>query len=294
MNEQAPQPAQLPVVPSTIRDVAQSELGALTTYVDRLPLDRWNDRSAVKEWSIGDVVTHLDLAFGLYARLLGTVTSGGGSGPFSKTLSRVGKAVAPVAAPAFSALNSAIPKLLDRALAPEVVKGQFSAGSRGLQERLGAIGPDDYTRPVHYVGGPYPLSFFLAMMVNEMAIHRWDIESVLTPGAHLSEGARSVLPWLYFSGAPLMLRPPKGTAGTVQIQLDAPRAEMWWTLGDGSRSQGTGTAENADVTIRGTAGTFVLVLTGRIDAERALTTTSLSIDGNEPLGRTFLGAWKLI
>jgi hypothetical protein len=174
-----------------------------------------------------------------------------------------------------------------------VVKGQFAASARTLRGQLDAIGPNDYTRPVHYLGGRYPLSFFLAMTVNEMAIHGWDIRSRLEPDAHLGPEARAVLPWFYFSGTPFMLQPPKGIQGTIQVVLDDPPAQMWWTLGT-KPTTGAGTTPNPDVTIRGLGSVFVLVLAGRIPVEDALLTTSLAVGGNESLAKAFLAGWKIL
>lgn len=291
--EQGPEPVQLPIVPRDIRDAALTELDRLSRFMDGLPIDRWKTPSAVSTWTIGDVVVHLDLAVGLYSRLLGAIASGGGSGRAWRALGRITETVVPAASPALNALNNAIPRLVDRALSPEVVKGQFAAGARKLRERLDAIGPDDYTRPIYYVGGPYPLSFFLAMMVNELAVHGWDMESRLEPGAHLDLEARSVLPWFYFGGTPFMLHMPRGMAGTIQVELENPGATMWWSIAEPKTTQRTGTAPNPDATIRGPSGIYALTLAGRISPEDALS-SSLTIDGNEALGRAFLKAWRVI
>lgn len=288
------EPEQLPVIPGTIRDAALAELDQLTRFVDGLQPDDWKRPSAASGWTIGDVVAHLDLAFGLYNRVLGMVTSGGGSGPVWKALGKIGEAVAPAASPVLNSLNSAIPRLIDRSLAPEVVKGQFTAGARSFRERLERIGPDDYTRPIYYVGGPYPLSFFLAWTVNEMAIHGWDMESRVETAAHLGEPARRVLPWFYWSATPIMLRPPKSTTGSVQVILDEPGAAMWWSISNEKTTQGTETMPNPDVTIRGPSGIYVLTLAGRIPAEDALRSTSLAAEGNQALARAFLSGWKIV
>jgi uncharacterized protein (TIGR03083 family) len=288
-----PEPEKLPVVPSSIRDSAEAELKRVTDFVAGLSVDDWKKPSAATGWTIGDVVAHLDLALGLYNRMLGMVTSGGGSGSVWRAIGRMGEKVAPAASPLFHSVNSAIPKLIDRALAPEVLKGQFAAGSRRVQERLAGIGGEDYTRPVYYIGGPYPLSFFLAVMVNELAMHLWDMESQMVPDATVSVDARAVLPWLYWSATKMMFHPPKGTAGTIQILVDDPGAAMWFRFGE-TEEQGTGTTATPDATIRGPSGTYVLALAGRIPAEEALRDTSLTAEGDEALARTFLSSWKFL
>lgn len=289
-----PEPVQLPIAPSHVRSVALAELDLATAFVRDLALDEWSKPSAARGWSVGDVVAHLNLSMGVASRLIAAATAGRGSGPVWRTLGEATKKVAPAAAPALDAINSAIPRLIDRTLSPEVIKGQFAAGSRTLRERLEKVESPDFTRPVFYVGGPWPLSYVIAILVNELAVHRWDIASQLQIEAHLSDGARTVLPWLYWSGTPIMLRLPKGTSGTVQVSLVDPAIEIWWSLAESDKRQGVGSTPNPDVTLTGETGTFVLALAGRIPPDDALRTTSLTATGNGELARTFLGAWKLV
>lgn len=289
--ESNPQPVQLPIAPSHVRSVALAELDLTNAFVAGLPLDDWGKPSAARGWSVGDVVAHLNLSLGLASRLIGAASAGRGSGPMWRALGEATRKMAPRAAPALDAINSAIPRLIDRTLSPEVIKGQFAAGARTLRERLEKVESGDFTRPVYYVGGPWPLSYVITMLVNELAIHRWDMESQLQMEAHLSEGARTVLPWFYWSGTPIMLRPPKGAGGTVQASLADPTVEMWWSLAGG---QGVGSTPDPDVTVRGETGTFVLTLAGRIPPDDAFRSTSLTATGNEELARTFLGAWRLV
>jgi uncharacterized protein (TIGR03083 family) len=286
------QPAQLPVNPGHVRDVTLIELQRVTDLVHGLTLEQWKQPSAAKGWNIGDVVAHLDLALGLYNRLLGAVVGGSGSGPLFKAFGKFSEMVAPVAGPAFNAVNAAIPRLIESTMEPEVVKGRFAASSRKLKARLETVGGADYTRPVYYVGGPYPLSFFMSLMINEVAIHGWDIESRLTMDAHLDEPAGSVLPWFYWSATALMLKPPRGTEGKIQVTLQDPAASMWWNLTE--VTNGRGTVENPDVEISGPASPFVLALAGRIPAADVLDKTLLEVQGDELLGKTFLGSWNLI
>lgn len=290
----SPDPAQLPVAPGNVRAAALAELGRLGGYVQGLAIEDWKKPSAVERWSIGDVVAHLNLALAVSGRLVDAVVAGRGSGNVWKTVDQLTRKAGPVTAPAFEAINRTLPRVIDRALSPEVIKAQLAAGSRTLQEKLLKVGQADYTRPVYYRGGPWPLSFFLAALVNELAVHAWDIRSRLDPQAHLSEDARSVLPWFYWSGAPFMLRLPKQMEGTVQVTLSDPSLAMWWSIKGGELEQGVGQAEKPDVTLTGASGTFVLALAGRLPPDDVLRSTSLSADGNESLAKAFLGAWRIL
>jgi hypothetical protein len=142
--------------------------------------------------------------------------------------------------------------------------------------------------------GPWPLPFFLSYLVDELAVHRWDMATPLDPTAHLSEEARNVLPWFFWSGTPFMLRIPKQITGTVQVSLDDPAVRMWWAMASDGTKQGVDEAENPDVAITGQSGTFVLAVAGRLAPEHALRTTSLTATGDATLARAFLGSWKIL
>ncbi len=291
ITEESPQ---LPIAPSGVRDAARAEIDRLDAFVDGLSLEDWKKRSAVKEWSIGEVVAHLNLALALYRRILGAAAKGRGSGKLWKAFGDFTKKAAPAGVPIFNTLNSAVPRLIGGALSPEVVKGQFAASARGLRESLDQIGPNDYTRPVHFMGRPWPLSFFLAAIVNELAVHGWDMMSTLDSDAHLSAAARDVLPWFYFGGTDFMFQRPAGFAATIQVKLQDPSAEMWWAIRGDEITTGVGEDVKSDATITGETGTFVLVLAGRIGVDDAIRTTSISAEGEEELARSFLGAWRIL
>jgi uncharacterized protein (TIGR03083 family) len=285
---------QLPVPPADIRNAVLIDLRTAGDFIQSLSLEQWQQPSAVAGWTVGDVVAHLNLAVGLYSRLTDLVVAGRTGSGLLRKAGQFSKSVVPVAAPALNALNNAIPKILDRALAPEVIKGQFTAGSRSLREKLDRIGPGDYAKPVYYMGGPWPLSFFLAAADNELAIHLWDMQSSLDRQARLSPEARSVLPSFYWSATSWMLHLPKDTTGTISVVLTDPNAALWWQIEGGSATTGRGVPKNPDVTITGDSGIFALILSGRISFDDATLSTSFRAQGREELARQFLGAWRII
>lgn len=287
-------PIQLPIAPGAIKAVALAELERTDAFVRDIALQDWSRASAAAGWTIGDVVAHLGLTLGLYGRVMDAATAGWSAGRLWKAMGEVGRRVAPTASPALNAVNRAIPRLIDRTLAPEVIKGQFGANARALKHRIERIESADYTLPVYYMGAPWPLSFLLASVVDELGLHTWDIASTLDPKAGLSEPARSVIPWFFWSGTPFMLRLPKGTIGTVQVVLTDPAAEMWWELRQVEPVQGAGRTPRPDLTIGAGSGMYSLVISGRIAVEDVLHSTAFHVDGDEQLARAFLGSWRIV
>lgn len=285
---------QLPVPPADIRNAVLTDLQTAGDFVQRLSAEDWKIASAVPGWTLGDVVAHLNLGLSVYSRLTDLVVAGKTGSGLLRKAGQLSKNVIPVAAPALNALNSAIPKMLDRALAPEVIKGQFVAGSRSLRDRLERIVPGDYVKPVYYMGGPWPLSFFLAAADNELAIHLWDMQSRLDSHTRLSTEARTVLPSFYWSASSWMLHLPKDNSGTVSVVLTDPNTALWWQIEAGRAMTGRGVPDNPDVTITGDSGTFPLMLAGRIAFDEATRGTSVRAQGREELARRFLSSWKIV
>jgi Mycothiol maleylpyruvate isomerase N-terminal domain len=281
---------QPPLVSSVIRDGAVTELDHLSRLIANLSSSEWSRPSAVKGWSIGDVVTHLDLVVGLYSPFLRTVLAGGGSSGVAKGIGWLTGSILPTAAPIFDMINGVIPKAVDRVLSPGVIKRQLAAGARKARKHLLEFGPDDYVRPE---GGPYPLWFYLTIIVNELAIHGWDIESRTESVAGLSDHARRILPWYYWSGTPLMFRPPREITGTVQVSLSEPASAMWWSLCHGSVEVGHDVVSHPKTEIRGPSEAYLLALAGRLKAADVLG-SSLSVEGEYRLAESFLSSWHLI
>ena len=289
------EPDALPVLPSSIRAAVVSELSSFESFVEGLGVEDTAKPSTIKGWSNLDVIAHVQLALSLYTRVLAAAASGWTGGAVGKAVGSVTKTVLPAAAPAINAINSMLPHVMTGTLEPEAVQGQLVGSSRSLRARLEKLQSVDYTKPIYYRGAPWPVSFFMAAMLNEIAIHRWDIESTLVGDAHLSDAARSVLPWFYWSGTSIMFRPPAGTAGTVAMALVDPTTDLSWVIdAGGTISTLRGIEPNTDATIRGENGTVILALAGRISPEDAVRTTSVTVEGDEVLGNRFLSSWKIL
>jgi uncharacterized protein (TIGR03083 family) len=294
MTEETGTPEALPVVPGAISASVRTELALFSAFVEGLALDDARKPSAVAGWTNLDVVAHVQLAMLLYDQLLAAGSKGWTGGAVGKAFGSLTKTVLPAAAGAFNTVNSLLPHALTGTLAPEAVKGQFLGNARWLRSRLDGLDSADFTKPIYYRGGPWPLSFFLAGILNELAMHRWDIESTLRPDAHLSAGSCEALPWFYWGGSGFMFHPGKEMAGTVAAALLDPAAEMSWKVESRVVTHERGLAPGAAATIHGEAGTFVLVLAGRITADDALRATSLTVEGDEALARALLSSWSVV
>ncbi len=284
---------EFPIAPTEITDAAITELEHLSSLIAGLSVTDWSRPSAARSWTIGHVAVHLDLFVRLYGRFLGAVLAGRGSSRAARALGRISASVLPSAAPVFDAINAFIPRAVGCVLTPEAVKTQFAAGALNARARLLRLHVDDYTRPVYYEGGPYPLAFYIGVMVNELAIRGWDMESRLDPFAELNDRARAVLPWFYWGSTRLMLRPSSEINGTVQVVLTEPESSMWWTLRDDCVAMGRELTPKPDTQIRGSSGGFLLAVAGRVKPADALDSV-LKVEGDRELAQRVLGSWHLI
>jgi uncharacterized protein (TIGR03083 family) len=277
-----------------VRDGALTELERLTKLIGNLAPADWLVPSAATGWSIGEVIAHLDLFLGLYHRLLGRLLAGDPwAGLVATTLDRLDLSAMPSTAPIFDAVNGAIPKAVARLMAPQVLQRWFVTGAGRTREVLLREAPDEYPGSGLSKGWANLLSFFLAIAVNELAIHDWDMESRIGEAAGLSDSARLILPWFYWSATKLMLRLPRRTNGTVLVLLSEPASAMWWSITDGCVDAGRGTASQADLTIRISSERYVLGVAGRLTPAEVLESPT-AVEGDQALADCFLSAWHLI
>lgn len=284
---------QLPIALSAIRHGALSELERLTKLIVNLAPAEWLLPSAVAGWTVGEVVAHLGLFLGIYNRLLARLLAGDPLARVVATLDRLALSTMPSATPIFHAVNGAIPKAVARLVPPEALQRGFMKGAGRTREVLLRAAADDDAGSARYNHRPNLLSFYLAVVVNELAIHGWDIESRIGGMAGLSDSARLILPWFYWSATKLMLRLPKATTGTVQVILSEPASAMWWSITNGSAEAGRDLASQPDVTIGVSSGRYVLGVAGRLGPAEVLD-SSMAVDGDRGLAECFLGAWRLI
>jgi Mycothiol maleylpyruvate isomerase N-terminal domain len=284
---------ELPVDPGLVRIGALAELDHVRSLTGRLAPEDWNRRSAVEAWSIGEVVVHLDLFLATYSRFLERILNGHGSGTVAKTVGWISGSAIPAASPVFNAVNGALPRLVAALLPQHRVAETLAGGLANTRRQLQRTSAGDLSRPIYYEGGPYPLWFYLAIIMNELAMHAWDIESRIEQWPELGAYARVILPWFYWSASALMLRPPRATTGTIQVALSDTHSTMWWSVGAGSITKGRGVAADADVEIRGPSAPYLLAISGRLKLTR-VSGSSLVYKGDRDLAERFLASWRLI
>jgi uncharacterized protein (TIGR03083 family) len=271
----------VPIATNLIKASAIAELEHISRLVSAVSPDEWSRPSAVAAWTVGDVVAHLDLFIHLYDRFLGSVLMCE-AWPARIPGWLAESKLVPVAR-IFDTVNGAIPRAVRRLLVRDAITGQLVAGAERLRVRLQGLKPcpDSRSAPES------PHAFYLGEIVNELAIHAWDIESVLGPAPALANNACSVLPLWYWANSRLMFRPQRKITGTVQVLLSNPPSAMWWSIAGTRVVLGCGINREYNAEIRGPSSDFLLSIAGRLHSP-------LTLSGDVPLAHSFLRSWHLV
>jgi uncharacterized protein (TIGR03083 family) len=196
------------------------------------------------EWTIADVLSHLGSAAVIFERrledALGGATMPGG---FAESVWNEWNAKAP-AAQATDAL----------------------AADRAALERLESLTPDERAR-LRVDLGPLSIDYpeYVALRLNELALHTWDVEAALHPDATLPPDATAVV----IDNLSLTARytaKPTGTTETIVVRTSEPTRTFTIALTPDAVTTGEGNdSEPADVELPAEA--FIRLVYGRLDPD---------------------------
>jgi uncharacterized protein (TIGR03083 family) len=271
--------------------LVRAELARLTQALHALPADAWHQPSACTQWQIQDVVAHVTGAAEFY---IDTLSRGLQGDP------------APSAGfPAAGTVNAAAmaEPIAQMALATrEQPSTQVLATSEATLTRLHAllaeVGPHDWERPCYHPWRLMPVRQFLAMTLQELVLHGWDIRSRVAPEASLAPESlpalleliatsrtSGFLTWAFCPG-PRLSTPVRyrfEVTGTVPSRVDI--------VVEGDHvSMGEGGDMSASVTFYCDPETYVLVMYGRRSLEAARAMGRLRVEGDQALLMAF-GQW---
>jgi uncharacterized protein (TIGR03083 family) len=265
--------------------LVQSEAERLAQYLSTLSPAAWRLPSACQGWEIGDVVAHLIEVAQFYIRTI----SGGVQGDISPPpeLAQSGTTRAEFIAQHAIATR----EQLGNTLLPT-----FRAQYEQLYDLLAQLGPGDWQKLCYYTSEPRqrPVQEFLALSVQELAIHGWDIRSRIEPDFHLSAESVAVL----VQHAPRRLARPQRAVFSLPAGLSIPVRYRWELRGavidayDIVVEHGRCRMEPADasapqVTFGAAAETFILLLYQRLAMAAATATGDLLVDGDGELSAAF-------
>ncbi len=273
--------------------VVKSESERLIQYLQALPSEAWNQPSACTQWQIQDVVAHLAGGAELYVTWL----SGGLQGETAPTGEFPPAGVLDSATAAEPIAQGAIAM---RETVGERLLATFEVTNHSLNQLLAGLGPNDWETPCYHPWQIIPARQFLALQLQELTLHEWDIRSSLEPEAHLAtEGLPAImeliseastngfLRWAFrpHSNLNAAVRYRFELTGTVPSRIDIVIHGDQVSLEESS-------ADPANVTLQCDTATYVLVVYGRLSLEDALATGRLVVEGDQMLAMAFSQSFK--
>ena len=260
--------------------IVASESDRLTQYLQTLPSSAWSQPSACAQWQIRDVVAHLAGSAELYVDWLTGGLQGrtGPTGEFPPAgVLDAAAAADPIAQGAIALRESAGEALLDT----------FQTNANRLNQLLVGLQPDQWAIPCYHPWQVIPARQFLALQLQELTLHEWDIRSRLEPEAPLSSAGFQVIMELIAEASITgflrwAFRPHDG-AGAVRYRFDvtgsAPSRSDIVIEGSQARLEAAGDAP-AHVTLHCDTASYVLVMYGRLRLEDAVAAGRVVVEGD--------------
>ncbi len=261
-------------------DLLIAEAARLGDFLAGLDAEGWNRDSACSEWKVADVVAHLAQGSGGSALALTRAQAGDSSPPEGQRLLDAGERASEMTAERAIAYGSE--------MEPSDLLRAYTEGQQRLGQAAQGLQAGDWEKPSFHRRGIIPMHENVARRIQELAIHGWDIRSAFDPAAELSEAAAGLITTLAYRWLNASFRPVAG-AGPARFRFQvsgAPPVSQDVVLeGDGFRIEPAGDAP-ADVTFRGNASAYVLLIYGRLDLSAGPPAAQLEIDG--PLDKALL------
>ena len=259
---------------SALIDLVNTEAGRLADYLAGMKAESWSQDSACQGWKIGDVVAHLSIAASTWAASLTRAVAGDSEPPQGQSFLGAGVRGSDIIA--------------DAATAHFQEKGQqllteFNEGYERLKQVMSTLRPEDWEKPCFHRRGKMPVRQFVAVRVQELAVHSWDIRAGLDSSAVISEEALPQMATLVPRWLGTAFRSSPDLAAPVRFRFDVTGAQRvnqdLVVNGQEFEIQDTVSGQ-ADVTFRCDTSTYILLIFGRIGVDEGVSSGRLTIDGS--------------
>ena len=268
-------------------DLIRLESERLKEYVKGLPPKALEFPSPCERWNVGEVIAHLVW----FAETYGGMVERGLRGDQSPN---EGFPVVPgtMSGPAIAQLYGDSAIKLRRSLGPNLVPA-FCERYDWLNEMLNGIGPDGWDKLCYHTAKIRPVESFIPTILQELAVHEWDIRSTQEPSPTVSASVVPVLmekipgnrrPWSVpfetKSTSPGPLRYRFDLTGKVSDRHDI-------IVEDGNTRLEPAGDESANVSIDCSSETFVVMMYGRLTLESAAAAGLVKVEGDGELVSSF-------
>lgn len=235
----------------------------------------WSRPSACAGWTVADVVAHLTQGAQAWRESILRAVAGDAQPPPGQRALHPGERGSEVTAQGAIAFRQGIGQ--------EELLQAFADSYSRLHQVLLNLKPDDWDKPCFHRRGIMPMHEYVAIRLQELAIHGWDIRSAFDESADLPEDPLPVLVslvprWLSntFSadpGLPAPIRYRFDISSPVPVQQDVLVSQDSFRIEPGADL-------GADVTFRCNTGNCLLLIYGRLDLDKTVANGRLEVGGN--------------
>ena len=270
---------------SQVIELVNSEAIRLGEFLAGLEQGQWSVPSACEGWTAGDVVAHLAQGGFTWADSITRAVAGDSGPPAGQQALRPGERGSGETA------QRAIDFRQDQG--PAGLLQSFQEGYARLGQVLETLTPADWDKPCFHRRGVMILSDYVALRLQELAVHSWDIRSGLDQSAAIFQDPLPVLVgrvqrWLtncYVANSEL----PSPTRYRIDVSGPVPVQQDVLVNSDSFSFEGH-SPRPADVTLRSDTGSYILLVYGRLDLRSAAGQGRMNIEGDPERAAQF-SAW---
>ena len=261
--------------------VLHSELDDLERYLSNLSPKSWASPSACERWTVADVVAHMASAFEFYT---GNLTRGL-QGDASPTPGRPNPN-------SWNTASASERTLRAEEAAQRVITYRESLGDRllpslhvaidGLHQVFAGMGAQDWDHLCYHPRGEIPAKNLVTYAILEACLHKWDIQSKLEASAPLLDGSlrtliehiQEFMHWAFVTG------PEFADAKRFRFRLTGEVSDEKDVVIDGQARLADEDGRPVDAVFRCDAGSFLLLMCGRINFSDAVAAGLVVSEGN--------------
>ena len=249
-------------------EIAKRESGRLAQRIRGMSAEELDRPSACDRWTVADVIAHVVFVVQFQRNMTARGLQGNAGAP--EGARRPGAADVPAEERIAQGAIRLREKLGDGLM--DAFDEKYKEG----YELLDSLTPDDYEKPCWHPWGPMNVADFVDLVVNELAIHAWDALSPHDLEHHMSQES---LPAALAIGNMTLAR--MAATGPARFRFD---------LTDGNEAPdlvvgGDAAPESPSATLRCDGEALVLISSGRLALEDAMSSGRLNVLGDEALAR---------
>lgn len=257
------------------------EVSSLRKFLSHIDEQKWANESTSKGWTIEDVVAHLTGNIDNWTNNITRAVAGDFTPPEGQAFLSPGERASHPTGPAARASRQIWgPRILDI----------FDAGYDRFQKVLETLDDNDWNKPCFHRRGLVKISDFVALQIQELALHGWDVRWGFNRTAELSEPCLPVLVDLVprWMDTAFMANNALPTPVTYRFDVTGPvivRQDL--VINSDSYNVLKSGLKVPDVIFRCETGNYILMIYGRLEIERAVKDERLTVEGSMELAKNF-------